>query len=160
MTQKKLKVVVLGIGNLIMKDDGVGVRAVHALEQRDSPPDINLEIIDGGTEPDLSILFESGIDRLIIIDAVQAKCQPGAIYRFTPDVLESESRDFITSHDLNLRQSLAMMRIAGNLPADIVIIGIEPADTSWGTMMSPVIERKIPEIVDTILREIVLQSAT
>ena len=91
---------------------------------------------------------------MIIIDAVQAHGNPGSIYRFTPDVLESEGQDFRSLHYLNLKESLAMMRIVGILPEEIIIIGVEPEEIDWGTTLTARIEEKLEELLDVVYREI------
>ncbi|HEX9896995.1 MAG TPA: hydrogenase maturation protease [Dehalococcoidales bacterium] len=155
--QKRRHVVVMGIGNLLRKDDGVGIHALQKLQETGSfPADINVEFIDCGIEPDISIFLESSVDKLVIIDAVQAHGKPGAIYRLTPDVLESERQDIVSAHDLNLRESLIMMRLFGNLPVETVIIGVEPGEMKWGTTLTPEVEVKFPELISIILREIAL----
>lgn len=156
--QKKLrKVVVLGIGSLLLKDDGVGIHAVQKLQENSIfPPDIDVELIDAGIAPEISIFLESGIDKLIIIDAIQAHGLPGSIYRFTPDELETESQNITSVHNLNMMENLALMRIGGVLPSEIVIIGVEPGSIKWGFTLTPEVESKFPELLSIIRREIAL----
>jgi len=150
------RVMVMGIGNLLLKDDGAGIHALRVLQQTVCPPaGVDVELVDAATCPDLSVYMDGSVDKLIIIDAVRASGNPGAVYRFTPDVLESEGNDFASVHNLTVRESLGLMRIAGTLPAEIVIIGVEPADMAWGITLSPEVAAKIPEIVSAVLREIV-----
>jgi hydrogenase maturation protease len=149
--ERKPKVIVLGIGNTLMQDDGVGVKAIRSLQQSSLPEGIDMEIIDVGTAPDLSVFVDRGVDKLIIIDAVQAHGIPGTIYRFTPALLEGS--EFVSAHDLSIRQSLAMMQLVGNLPAETVIIGVEPEEIGWGTNLSSKIEQKLPDVVATVLKE-------
>jgi hydrogenase maturation protease len=158
MFNKKMrKVVVLGIGSLVLGDDGVGIHAIQQLQETSSfPSDIDLEIIDGGTAPDISIFLEAGIDKLIIIDAIQAHGPTGAIYRLTPDELEAETEDFRSVHNLNIRESLMLMRIGGVLPSEIIIIGVEPGSVDQGITLTPEIESKFPELLSIIRREIIL----
>lgn len=149
------RVVVIGIGNLLLKDDGVGVHAIQALQQDASPPPgVDVELVDAATSPDLSVYMDGRIDKLIIIDAVRAGGRPGAIYQFTPDVMESEDKDIASVHSLTLRESIGLMRIAGTLPAEIVIIGVEPADMGWGITLSPEVVARMPKVVSAVLREI------
>jgi hydrogenase maturation protease len=150
------RVVVMGIGNMLLKDDGVGVQAIFALQETSCPPEgVDVELVDAATSPDLSVYMDCGVDKLIIIDAVRAGGNPGAIYRFTPDVLGSEGKDIVAAHGLTLQESLALMRIAGTLPTEIVIIGVEPADMGWGATLSPEVAAKIGELIAAIQREIV-----
>ena len=141
----------VGVGNLLLKDEGIGVHIAHALQQIDIPH--NVKIVDGGTSPDLPHYLKD-IDKLIIIDAVKAGGKPGTIYRFHPYDLNIESEGIISLHELGLAQSLKMMRLMGNAPKETVIIGIEPKEIDWGTELSAELQQKIPEIINIVLSEI------
>ena len=153
MEEVKVRVAVIGVGNLLLKDDGIGVHIAHALQEVNIPHGINLEIIDGGTSLDLPAYFE-GVDKLIIIDAVKTGNKPGAIYRFHPCDLTLETKGVISVHELGLEQSLKMMSLTGDEPKDIVIIGIEPEEIDWGMELSAELQQKIPEIIGVVLEEI------
>ncbi len=148
------KTVVIGVGNLLLKDEGIGIHVAHALQKLDIPQGV--EIIDGGTSPDLIAYSEAG-DKLIIIDAAQAGGEPGTIYRFHPNDWTSASAATFSAHELGVEQSLKIMSLIGNEPEEIVIIGIEPKEIGWGTELSPELEQKVPEIVKVVLREIGLK---
>ena len=145
------RIAVVGVGNLLIKDEGIGVHIAHALQQIDTPK--NVKIIDGGTSPDLPCSLKD-IDKLIVIDAVKAGGQPGMIYRFHPHDVIIESEKVISLHELGLEQSLRMMRLVGNEPKETVIIGIEPKEIDWGTELSIELQQKIPEIINVVLGEI------
>ena len=151
MEESKVRLAVIGVGNLLLKDEGMGVHIVHALQQIDIPHDI--KIIDGGTSPDLPYYLKD-IDKLIIIDAVKAGGKPGTVYRFQPHDVNIESKGMVSAHELGLEQSLEMMRLMGSEPKEIVIIGIEPKEIDWGTELSAELQRKIPEVINVILNEI------
>jgi len=137
-----------------MKDDGVGVHAIRSLSARKFPANIKLEIIDGGLEPDLAVIVDEGVDKLIIIDAVRANSPAGCIHRLTIDSVENSGYETRSAHYLNMKQSLALMRIAGTLPKEIIVIGIEPKDMSMGMELSPEITEKLPAVVEMVVGEI------
>lgn len=151
MEESKVRFAVVGVGNLLLKDEGIGVHIAHALQQIDIP--YNVKIIDGGTSLDLPDCLEN-VDKLIIIDAVKTGGQPGTIYRFHPYDMDIESEGIISLHELGLAQSLRMMRLIGNEPKETVIIGIEPKEINWGTELSAELQQKIPEIINIVLGEI------
>jgi hydrogenase maturation protease len=151
-TKKPPRIVVVGVGNLLLKDEGIGIHTVKALEEMDLPPDV--KIIDGGTAPDLIAYTEAG-DKLIIVDAAKAGGEPGTVYRFLPEDL-SQNGGILSTHELGVEQNLRLMSLAGNRPGEIVIIGVEPGEIGWGTELSPELQRKIPEIVKIVLREMAL----
>lgn len=145
------RVVVIGVGNLLLKDEGIGIHTVKALQEINLPQDV--KIIDGGTAPDLIAYTEAG-DKLIIIDAAKAGGEPGTIYRFQPRDLSEEGGEVISVHELGVAQNLRLMSLMGNEPDEIVIIGVEPKEIDWGTELSPELQPKVPEIVRIILKEI------
>ena len=145
------RVVVIGVGNLLMKDEGIGIHVLQALQEIPLPPDV--ELIDGGTSPDLIAYTKSG-DRLILIDSAKAGGEPGAIYRFKPEDLAPETTHLTSAHELGVAQNLSLMSLLGNRPADTVIIGIEPGEIAPGLELSAALQQKLPEIVKTVLKEI------
>ena len=142
--------VVVGVGNLLMKDEGIGIHAIKALQEINLPLDVR--IIDGGTSPDLIAYTQAG-DKLIIVDGARAGGEPGTIYRFRPQDLSEESGQLFSAHELGVEQNLKLMSLMGNEPAEIVIIGIEPWEISWGTELSNELQQKVPQIVSIVLKE-------
>jgi hydrogenase maturation protease len=153
-SEAKPKAAVIGIGNLLFKDEGIGVHAIRALEALELPDCIDLELIDAGTSPNLAAILDDAIDKLVIIDAVKAGGKPGEIYRIKTEDLTFEESKEISIHELGLRQNLKMMELAGKKPEEVIIIGVEPEEIGWGTDLSPLIERKMPRIIKMILKEI------
>ena len=155
-TQKPVgttRVVILGAGNILLKDEGVGIHAIHALQDSPLLANVELEIIDGGTSPDL-IAYSGAGDKLIIIDAVKAGGRPGTIYRFHPQDLAPENKGIISAHQLGVGQSLKMMSLVGNEPKETIILGVEAKEIDWGTELSAELQQKIPEITKVVLKEI------
>jgi len=144
------RIVVIGVGNLLMKDEGIGIHAIRALQQIDLPPHIKL--IDGGTSPDLIAYTRAG-DKMIIIDAARTGDKPGTIYRFKPEDLAAEKGSLASAHELGVVQNLKLMSLTGNEPGETVIIGIEPKEIGWGMELSDFLQKKLPEIVRTVLKE-------
>lgn len=143
----------MGVGNLLLSDEGLGVHVAQMLMERQSPADIDLEIIDAGVSSD-AFLTMGDVDKLIVVDAVIGGCEPGAIYRFNPDDIEIENEIEVSVHQWGLFEGLKIMELAGNKPADVVIIGVEPKVVEWGMDLSEEIEKKIPEIIELVLSEI------
>jgi hydrogenase maturation protease len=146
-------VVVVGIGNLLLKDEGIGVHAAHALERAPSSGDVELQVVDGGTSPNL-LPFVEGVDKLIILDAAKGGGEPGAIYRFSPEAIAMEDEDITSVHQIGLLETLRIMKSLGREPKKVVIVGIEPKEIDYGLELSPELERKIPDITAMVLKEI------
>ena len=151
MNEPKTRITIVGVGNLLLKDDGIGIHIIHALQQLDIPPGIN--IIDAGTSIDLPYYLKDS-SKVIIVDAVKGGSKPGAIYRFNPNDIDIESIEMVSAHELGLDKSLKMMKLIGNQPRYITIIGVEPKEINWGTELSCELQAKIPKIVNIILKEI------
>ena len=147
------RITILGIGNLLLRDEGVGVHLVRQLAGSDIGY-ANLNIIDGGTSPDILSLVDDGIDKLIIVDAVKAGNRPGTIYRFSFDDLDFDSETPISLHEIGVLESLGMMALLNGQPKSTVIIGIEPKTIDYGLELSSEVEEKLPEVIKLVLKEI------
>jgi hydrogenase maturation protease len=140
---------VVGIGNALLRDEGIGCHVVHALEEIPLP---DVEIVDGGTCPDVLQLVENA-DKLVIVDAVKGGGAPGQIYRFHLEDITVEQKPFLSLHDMNLVDSLMLMQLWHNI-GEAVIIGVEPREISWGLELSPELKEKMPQIADAVLSEL------
>jgi len=147
------KIVILGVGNLLLRDEGIGIHVIRALSDKSIPANIDIEIIDGGTSSD-ALHSMVGVDKLIIIDAVQGGGNPGAVYRFRIDDVVLEGKYSISLHQIDLFESLKMMEYLGGKPKDTVIIGVEPKEIEWGLRLSPELEQKVSHIVEIVLKEV------
>jgi len=140
---------VLGIGNVLLRDEGVGCHVIHALEGIPLP---DVKIIDGGTCPDL-LQFLEDTDKLIIVDAVKGGGPPGQIYRFHLEDITLEQKPFLSPHDVGLVDNLMLMKFWHSVD-ETVVIGVEPKQVDWGLELSPELQGKMPQIIDTILSEL------
>jgi hydrogenase maturation protease len=149
---------VLGIGNPLCGDDGVGIRVLELLKERDLPEDIQL--LDAGTPGFelVSLLQEwaqAGGGQVTIIDAVSMGEIPGVWRRFTPEEVRMFASDeHLSLHQFDLAGGLALADAVGILPEQIVIYGIEPACTDWMLGLSPEVSSGMPELVNNILSEL------
>ena len=140
---------VLGIGNALLRDEGIGCHVINALA--DTPlPDVR--IIDGGTYSDLW-QFIGDTDKLVIVDAVSGGGTPGQIYRFHPDDITLEQKPLLSVHDMGFVDNLRLMRLWHNIN-ETVIIGVEPKDVNWGLELSPELQCRMPQIIDTVVSEL------
>jgi hydrogenase maturation protease len=149
---KQPGIMVLGIGNLLCRDDGIGVRIAVEMQGQDKYGGIR--IVDGGTAPDLFALLDDDVNKLIIVDALRGGGRPGDIYRL--DLREENIADGPASslHGMGVLDSLQLMRQLGQKPPQVSVIGIEPADVSHGLQLSPAIEATIPAIIRAVDSEI------
>jgi hydrogenase maturation protease len=146
----KNKIAIVGVGNLLLKDEGVGVHVVWELQRRSLPS--NILLIDGGTSPD-ALAFVGEVDKLIIIDAVRGGGESGTIYRLTPDDIEHADRNPMSLHEWELMDSLKLSSYWTE-GTEVVIIGVEPAEMEWGLELSAEVEARIPRIIEVVLEEV------
>ena len=147
------KTVVLGTGNELFRDEGVGVHVSRILQTKLSPSSGDIEVIDGGTSPDIWSLID-GADKLIIVDAVRGGCEPGTIYRFTPQQIVAERAIITSVHQMGILENLSLMELVGGKPKETIIIGVEPKELEPGLELSPELQRRLPKIIQTVLGEI------
>ncbi|MFC2044313.1 hydrogenase maturation protease [Chloroflexota bacterium] len=152
ITEQALKIIVLGMGNLLLGDEGIGVHVAHALEEAPLSGNVELEVLDGGTLPDI-VASLGEVDKLIIVDAVQGGDEPGAIYRFRPEELRLDNEVFTSLHQINLLEELWMTERFGQKLKEVVIIGVEPENISLGLELSPKLQERIPRIIEVVLEE-------
>jgi hydrogenase maturation protease len=147
------RVAVIGVGNLLLKDEGVGVHIVRTLQEMPLGGKGELTIVDGGTCPDTFYLLPKGVDKVIIIDAVRGGGEPGTIYRFAPQDIAFRRGTITSLHQLGVAEGLRMIEHTELNPKDIVIIGVEPKEIDWGLEISPELRKKVPQIIELVKKE-------
>ena len=145
-------IAVLGIGNPLCSDDGIGIRIIQ--EMRSIGKYKTIALIDGGTAPDLFSLLDENVERLIIVDALKGGKKPGSIYRLVVTDENIAQEPPVSLHGLGVLDSLKMMKQLNLHRPQVTILGIEPVDTSHSLKLSPLLEALIPDIIDTIEEEI------
>lgn len=141
------RTVIVGLGNLLMRDDGVGVHAILALE-RSPPPGV--ELADAGTAMLHALEVVAGAKRVVAIDAVHAGGEPGTVYEL--DGYETaESGRMSSLHAMGLRSALHLLP-ASEQPGVFKVIGVEPASVECGLHLSPAVVGALPRVVDAVRR--------
>jgi hydrogenase maturation protease len=149
----KKKILIAGIGNLLLSDEGVGVHVIRELFKKDLPEGV--ELADIGTASFELVRWMDGKDKVVIVDAIISDEPPGTIYKLTPDDLKSGKRKLLTSlHQFGVVEALESAAQMGNKP-EVVIFGITPKDYHTPqTELTPELKGSIQKIVETILKEI------
>ncbi len=145
-------ILVLGIGNILLRDEGIGVRVIEAMQKMHLPD--NVELFDGGTTGVDLLDVLADRDKVIVIDAVQADCEPATVLRFTADDLVRPDRADISLHELGLGETVTMTRQLGCAPKDIVVLGIRTEQLGPGLELSDKIAKLVPKVVELVLTEI------
>jgi hydrogenase maturation protease len=148
-----MKILVLGLGNLLMRDDAFGVHAARRLRER-CAVSAGVEILDGGTLGlDLLPRLE-GVGRLLILDAVEMGEPPGTLRRLAGEDIPRMLAGIVSVHQMGVRDLLAVAELQGNLPSEIVVWGVQPGRIEMGLEFTPAVEAALPKIEKAALAEL------
>ena len=138
--------VVLGLGNILNMDEGVGVHALKMLAAH-LPDESDVEFIDGGTLGLNLLPLVEASSYLLLLDAVSAGREPGAVVELQRDEIPLYSGVKLSQHQATFQEVLGLASIRGKLPAALHLIGVQPADLSVGVGLSPVVAAAVPDVV-------------
>ena len=147
------RVLVLGAGNILLSDEGIGVRVVEALQQRYRVPE-EVEVLDGGTCGMDLLDVIAGRDRLILVDAVDTGSPPGTVVRLEDDQIPAVFRTRSSPHQLGLPDVLALLRLLEAAPARVTVIGVQPASLDIGLELTPPIAERLDVLVEMVAGEL------
>lgn len=147
------RVVLLGVGNVLLTDEGIGVRVIDEIEARfDLPPEVR--VIDGGTSA-MELLDDlAGADHLIIVDAVRTGEEPGTLVRLAGADVPRFFTTKISPHQVGLSDVLATLALMDESPGETVILGVVPASLAMAMELSPTVEAVVPVAVDAVVHEL------
>jgi hydrogenase maturation protease len=144
----------LGIGNILLKDEGVGVHVVKAMAEQAESPTQDVEFVDGGTfGPDLIDIIANR-RKVIVVDAVQAEGKPGTVLRFGAKDLASKTDASVSLHEVGLLETLLMAKQLGCAPQEVVILGVIPQDISPGLEMTAEVTAVVPKVIALVREEL------
>lgn len=146
-------ILVLGLGNILMQDEGIGVRVVEQLRKDYEFPQ-EVEVLDGGTAG--MALYEHVVDRdyLIVIDAVKTGQPAGTIVTLENDEVPAFLQNRVSPHQLALSDILATLKIAGEKVPTVIVMGVEPLSLQVGLEMSDVVRKKSGILVNQVVEHL------
>ncbi len=150
-TKTEINILILGIGNLLLSDEGAGIRVIENLMENYNIPD-TIEVTDGGTMGIELLPWIEGRSHIIIVDAVRSDNPPGSVLRI--DNVPAFFRDRISPHQIGISDVLAMATITDGLSAEVILIGIEPESLSGWIDLSETVAAKIETMTDLVIAEI------
>lgn len=151
--QPQISVLVLGIGNLVMSDDAVGVLVAQRLQQGYRFTD-NVEIMDGGTLGlDLLPKLEN-ITNLIMIDAVETGKKAGTCVRLCGQELPIALQTKVSPHQMGLKDLLAVSELMGHSPKEMVLIGVQPGSIEMEIGLTPEVKAQFETLISSVLTEL------
>lgn len=145
------KITVLGVGNILMQDEGFGVRVIEQLLQSYQFPD-NVQVLDGGTLGMELLRFLVGTDKLILVDAVSGDLPPGSLYQFNHDEVKSYFKEKVSMHELGIQDVLAVMEVLEKPVQEIKILGVQPLTVDIGLEMTTIVAGTVDNVVVKVLR--------
>ncbi len=149
------KIAIIGVGNLLQTDDGVGIWAVDELGKNNLPD--NVEVFDASTDPMVVLDAMDNKDKAIVIDAFAGGHAPGTFYRYRIEDLnvddQADSFD-LSLHSMSFLDALKNGKHAYNLPREIVVIGVEPDKIETGMELSNTLKERLPQLIKLVMEEI------
>ncbi len=146
-----MNTLILGVGNLLLKDEGVGIHVIRALEQENLPSGVHL--MDGGTGGFHLISWIEKYDRIIMVDATLDKNPPGTIRVLRPKY-SSEFPPLMSAHEIGLRDMMSIMELTETMPLiDLIVISVEDI-SEVGMELTPKVEAAVPEVI-RIVKELI-----
>jgi hydrogenase maturation protease len=148
----KAKTVVIGLGNVYMKDDGLGLRVAGELEKMNLGENVSVQ---EHPEMDLAVIGTlQDASKVIIIDAVKSGKEPGTISKYTFTPRKEEIAELPSLHSMKLSDLLDIAMSSGTLTCPVVIVGVEPKDDSPGTELSSEVESALPRVIEAVIKEL------
>jgi hydrogenase maturation protease len=148
-----MRAVVLGVGNLLLSDEGVGVRAIEKLaHDYHLPPEV--ELLDGGTSAMEMLDDLAHSDLLLIADCVRSGQPPGSLVRLSDEDVPVFLQMKMSPHQVGLSDVLATLAITGEYPGRVIVHGVEPASLATGMELTPAIADQLDALVDALARDL------
>ncbi len=144
------QITVLGVGNILMQDEGFGVRVVEQLLQQYHFPDW-VQVLDGGTLGMELLRFLIGTDKLIIIDAVSGELPPGSLYQFNHEEVKAYFKEKVSMHELGIQDVLEVMNVLEKPAKEIRILGVQPLTIDIGLEMTPLVAKQVESVVKKVV---------
>jgi len=150
------EILVLGLGNVLLSDEGVGVRVVERLLERYDFPE-GVQVMDGGNQGLYLLPYVEDATRLVVVDAVQARKPPGTLMRLTGDeipIFLDVAK--VSPHQEGLQDLLAVAKLKGHLPGEVVFWGAQVESLDVGLELSPAVAAQVDALVENVLAELAL----
>ena len=146
----KPKVSIIGVGNILLGDEGFGIHVIQRMAKLELPS--HIIIIDGGTGGiDLMSYLEQA-DRVIFIDVIMTQSPPGTIFKFTPEGVKQKNFPSLSLHQTGLLEVIKLAELMSIRPR-ITIIAVQPRRIDWGMELSPELAACVPKVIELALQE-------
>ncbi len=147
------KTLILGVGNLLLSDEGAGIQVIERLQERYALP-AEVQVLDGGTLGMDLLYYLEGVDCLLIVDAVETDGPPGALLRLAGDEVPAFLSVKISPHQVGIPDMLFAAKLKGCAPPDIVLWGVQPGSLDIGLELSPPVAAQVDPLVEKLCEEL------
>ncbi len=138
-------VLVVAVGNVLLGDDGVGQEVLGELDRLAGRWGDRVELLDGGTQGMALLGYLAGRCAVVFLDAVALGAAPGTVHRLrNQEVLAATPGARMTAHEASAGDLLRAAALVGQLPPEVVVIGVEPASLETGVGLSPAVQQSVP----------------
>lgn len=148
-----MTILVLGLGNTIMTDDGFGVRAVEALSSRYRFQE-GVRLLDGGTLGLDLLPYLEGVERLLIVDALEMREAPGTVFRLEGKDVPRAFASKLSVHQMGVQDLLAVSELMGHLPRELVVWGVQPESIEMGTELTATVAAALEPVIGGVVGEL------
>lgn len=150
--KRSKKILIMGVGNLLLGDEGFGIHFVKELEKLELPQSV--DVLDGGVLGPNLLGYIEDLEKLIVVDVVNANAKPGTIFKIKPEQIKEASQKYILSfHQIGILEVVEMAKILGK-KLNTIIFAIQPKTIEMGMQLSKELKEKIPEMIKLVLNEI------
>jgi hydrogenase maturation protease len=148
-----MRIVVLGVGNILLTDEGVGVRTIERLlAEYDFPPEV--VVLDGGTASMEMLEDLENLDGLIVVDAVFANQAVGEVVKLVDDEVPAFFRRRLSPHQIGLSDVLASLELVEREPKKMIVIGVKPVSIELGLELTPTVSARVPQLMEMVLESL------
>jgi hydrogenase maturation protease len=144
---------ILGIGNILLQDEGFGVRVIEEINRRYRFPD-HVQVLDGGTLGMDLLRFITGANRLLVVDAIAGGGEPGDYFRFAGEEVKAYFKDKVSLHELGIKDVLAVLEVLGKPVEEVVVLGVQPQSLELCLELTPVVAAEIDKTVAAVVAEL------
>jgi hydrogenase maturation protease len=147
------KTLVLGAGNLLLSDDGLGIHTIRRLQEAAQLPE-EVQVLDGGTLGLGLLHYLEGVSHLLIVDALETGQPPGTVTRLSGEQVPAYFAHKMSPHEIGLPDMLFAAKLRDLYPAEVVIWGAQPATVEVGLDLSPAVASQMDVLVSNVLGEL------
>ena len=145
-------ILIVGIGNILLRDEGIGPAVITSLKKMDLPDEV--ELLDGGTWG-LNLLPQvESAKRVLFIDAINIDGEPGSLVELEREDIPRFLARKLSPHQIDVKEVLALAELRGTLPEELVAVGLQPDSVEMRTSLSPVLESRLGDVVARVIERL------